>query len=101
MSFAYFALFNVLTMYLTEDFGMSDATAGWVYGVHGLVAGCLSLAGGVATDCLGNQRSLITGSVLLACGYGLGNQTADKAETKQLVEGHPGMVVDRIAMLAP
>lgn len=70
MSFSYFALFNVLVLYLTEDFGMSDSTAGWVYGAHGFVMGFVCLFGGVLTDKIGCRYALIAGSALLVIGYG-------------------------------
>lgn len=70
MSFSYFALFNVLVLYLTDDFGMDDSTAGWVYGAHGFVMGFVCLLGGVATDKLGVRCALLLGSFLLVLGYG-------------------------------
>lgn len=71
VSFSYFALFNVLTLYLTEDFRVSDSSAGWIYGAHGMIAGVFSIFGGLTADKLGVRWTLVIGSASLAFGYGL------------------------------
>eukprot|EP00929_Paragymnodinium_shiwhaense_P013506 TRINITY_DN121354_c0_g1_i1.p1 TRINITY_DN121354_c0_g1~~TRINITY_DN121354_c0_g1_i1.p1 ORF type:complete len:511 (+),score=48.24 TRINITY_DN121354_c0_g1_i1:102-1634(+) len=71
LSLSYFSLFNVLVLFLTDDLGLSDAAAGWVYGAHGMTVGVLSLMAGTMVDKLGARVSLIAGSALLAVGHGM------------------------------
>eukprot|EP00747_Dinoflagellata_sp_TGD_P186985 gnl/TRDRNA2_/TRDRNA2_44409_c0_seq1.p1 gnl/TRDRNA2_/TRDRNA2_44409_c0~~gnl/TRDRNA2_/TRDRNA2_44409_c0_seq1.p1 ORF type:complete len:486 (+),score=61.19 gnl/TRDRNA2_/TRDRNA2_44409_c0_seq1:115-1572(+) len=71
LSFSYFALYNVLTLFLTDDFGMSDIDAGWAYGAHGFMTGIMLLLGGYATDKIGMRLALIFGSLCLVVGYGV------------------------------
>lgn len=69
MSFSYFALFNILTLFLSDDFGASDSTAGWIYGGHGVAVGVLSMFGGMVVDKLGFRRAMLIGSSFLVVSF--------------------------------
>jgi predicted MFS family arabinose efflux permease len=71
MSLSYFSLFNVLVLFLTDDLKLSDSSAGWVYGAHGVTVGVLSFAGGIVVDKLGSAISIYVGSACLLVGYGM------------------------------
>jgi proton-dependent oligopeptide transporter, POT family len=58
---AYFALSLVLTMFLTEEFGLSDTAAGWSYGLYGVMSTVFGFACGWIIDYLGVRVSLLVG----------------------------------------
>ncbi len=64
-SYGYFSFSLIMVLYLSEEFGLSDAAAGWTYGLFGMLATVYGLLVGMLIDNLGVRRSLILGSVLL------------------------------------
>lgn len=58
-SFNYFSLSRVLTLYLTEEFGIGDVQAGTVYGAWGTLLTAYGLLLGSAIDWMGVKQSLI------------------------------------------
>lgn len=61
---AYFGVLTILGKYLSEDVGLSDIHAGWVYSVFtGGITGAMLVLGGVS-DKIGVRRTLL---VALAC----------------------------------
>lgn len=71
VSFVYFVVFSVLTLYLTEDFGMTDFAVGWVYGLHGALVGIWGMLIGAVSDKIGWRRSVIIGTVCHLVAHGL------------------------------
>lgn len=63
-SYAYFSLSLVLTLFLTEEFGMSDTAAGWAYGAYGVMSTFFGLLCGWFIDYLGVRASLIVGAII-------------------------------------
>lgn len=63
-SFAYFSLALNLTIYLTDEFGITDQEAGWVYGLFGVAISITGLIFGVIIDKLGVRHSLWIGAAL-------------------------------------
>ena len=52
-SFAHFSLSYVLVLYLSEEFGYSDQSAGWVYGFFGMLISIYGVLVGFLIDRLG------------------------------------------------
>lgn len=52
-SYNYFSLSRLFVLYLTEDFGISDLTAGTLYGVWGMLLTAYGFFLGGAIDFLG------------------------------------------------
>eukprot|EP00281_Chroomonas_sp_CCMP1168_P015003 CAMPEP_0206214704 /NCGR_PEP_ID=MMETSP0047_2-20121206/1809_1 /ASSEMBLY_ACC=CAM_ASM_000192 /TAXON_ID=195065 /ORGANISM="Chroomonas mesostigmatica_cf, Strain CCMP1168" /LENGTH=457 /DNA_ID=CAMNT_0053636961 /DNA_START=223 /DNA_END=1593 /DNA_ORIENTATION=- len=67
-SFAYFASCVVFTLFLSEDFGLTDGQAGLFYGVKGGLTSLYGLGIGFLIDRLGPRKSLIIGSAFGAIG---------------------------------
>eukprot|EP00510_Aplanochytrium_minuta_P004646 CAMPEP_0184010956 /NCGR_PEP_ID=MMETSP0954-20121128/3537_1 /TAXON_ID=627963 /ORGANISM="Aplanochytrium sp, Strain PBS07" /LENGTH=489 /DNA_ID=CAMNT_0026290675 /DNA_START=124 /DNA_END=1594 /DNA_ORIENTATION=+ len=71
-SVAYFSTSQILTLYLSDEFGFSDVDAGLMYGVYGAI---ISFYGGIVfskqVDRLGVKRSLMMGFWLSALGRGI------------------------------
>lgn len=63
-SYAYFSLALVLTMFLSDEFGMSDTAAGWAYGVYGVMSTFFGLLCGWFIDYLGVRASLLVGAIV-------------------------------------
>eukprot|EP00041_Stephanoeca_diplocostata_P034987 m.1216411 g.1216411 ORF g.1216411 m.1216411 type:complete len:511 (-) comp24613_c0_seq32:181-1713(-) len=64
-AFGYYSVSIILTSYLTAEMGMSDSTAGLVYGLLGMLISIASLIAGNFVDHFGIWVSIITGSALL------------------------------------
>lgn len=63
-SYAYFSLSLVLTLFLTDEFGMSDTAAGWAYGAYGVMSTFFGLLCGWFIDYLGVRASLLLGALI-------------------------------------
>lgn len=63
-SYAYFSLSLVLTIFLTDEFGMSDTAAGWAYGAYGVMSTFFGLLCGWFIDYLGVRASLLIGALV-------------------------------------
>eukprot|EP00571_Detonula_confervacea_P000557 CAMPEP_0172319244 /NCGR_PEP_ID=MMETSP1058-20130122/37168_1 /TAXON_ID=83371 /ORGANISM="Detonula confervacea, Strain CCMP 353" /LENGTH=561 /DNA_ID=CAMNT_0013034245 /DNA_START=273 /DNA_END=1958 /DNA_ORIENTATION=- len=63
-SYAYFSFSLVLTIFLSDDFGMSDVRAGAVYGAYGALITVFGLFTGTIIDNLGVAKCLRIGFVL-------------------------------------
>ncbi|KAI0562217.1 Major Facilitator [Gracilaria domingensis] len=63
-SYAYFSLSLVLTIFLTDEFGMSDTAAGWAYGAYGVMSTFFGLLCGWFIDYLGVRASLLVGALI-------------------------------------
>lgn len=63
-SYAYFSLSIVLTIFLTDEFGLSDSKAGWAYGAYGVMSTLFGLMCGWLIDFLGVRASLLLGAVI-------------------------------------
>ena len=63
-SYAYFSLALILTLFLTDEFGMSDTEAGWAYGAYGVMSTVFGFACGWLIDSMGVRASLIIGAVV-------------------------------------
>lgn len=53
-----------LTIYLTDEFNMSDQEAGWVYGLFGISISIIGLLFGIIIDKLGVRHSLWIGAAI-------------------------------------
>jgi proton-dependent oligopeptide transporter, POT family len=63
-SYAYFSFALVLTIFLTEEFGLSDNAAGWAYGMYGVMSTIFGFVCGWIIDYMGVRASLLTGAVV-------------------------------------
>ncbi|KAA8498560.1 hypothetical protein FVE85_6145 [Porphyridium purpureum] len=63
-SYSYFSFALVLTMYLTDEFGMDDTEAGWAYGSYGLMSTVFGVVCGWVIDLMGVRQSLIIGALV-------------------------------------
>lgn len=63
-SYAYFSVALILTMFLTQDFGMSDTAAGWAYGLYGVMSTVFGFICGWLIDYMGVRASLLIGAVV-------------------------------------
>lgn len=61
-SFAYFSLSVTLVVWLSAEFGYSDAEAGWIYGLFGVITSALSLTTSALVDFAGVRVALIAGA---------------------------------------
>ena len=64
-SYGYFSFSLIMVLFLSDEFGQTDAQAGWVYGLFGMMITLYGLCVGVLIDNFGVRKSLILGSVLL------------------------------------
>jgi MFS family permease len=62
---AYFLFAVVLVSLLSSEFGMSDRTAGWLYGCYGTTVSILGLFMGFVIDNIGVRWTLLLAGVLL------------------------------------
>lgn len=62
---AYFTTSFILVKFLSEEIGMSDQDAGWVYGAWGMMCSVFGMFFGFAIDNLGVRKSLIAGGLIL------------------------------------
>ena len=60
-SYAYFALSQILVIFLHEEFGFSDVEAGLYYGMWGLAITCWGISLSYFNDKLGVRNSLLLG----------------------------------------
>jgi len=67
-SFADFSTALNLVLYLTQEFGMSDAAAGTMYGAWGVATSLFGMAFGAVIDRVGIRSSLLVGGSLLVVG---------------------------------
>ncbi len=70
-SLAYFTLSYVLIKYLTDNFGFSDVSAGWIYGAWTMVISIVIFFVGAFTDSVGIKKALMFGLVMLVISRGL------------------------------
>ena len=63
-SYAYFSFSLVFTLFLSEDFGLSDVEAGTIYGAWGALITVFGLFTGTIIDRLGVAKSLRVGFIL-------------------------------------
>merc|ERR1719191_1450328 len=62
---AYFTTSFILVKFLSEEIGMSDQDAGWVYGAWGMMVSVFGMLLGFAVDNFGVRLSLICGGLTL------------------------------------
>lgn len=63
-SYAYFSFSLILTIFLTNEFGLSDTAAGWSYGAYGVMSTFFGFLCGWVIDYLGVRTSLLVGSLV-------------------------------------
>lgn len=63
-SYSYFSLSLILTVYLTDEFGMSDYAAGWAYGTYGVMSTLFGIVCGWFIDYCGVRLALLLGAVV-------------------------------------
>ena len=70
--FGYYIMNAVLVLFICSKFGISDETSGLIFGVFYFLIYVLALPGGIIADRTQNyKRTIITGIVVMAIGYGL------------------------------
>jgi len=70
-SFAYFSFSFILVIWLSEEYGLDDKQAGWLYGLYGMLTSLMGILVGVAVDNMGVRISLLIGMTVLATSRGL------------------------------
>ena len=70
-SIAYFAVVNVLILYLHDDLRFSDEMAGTLYGGRYTIVSLLVFVSGFIADAMGKRRALIIGALSLIIGRSL------------------------------
>lgn len=83
VSYGYFSTSLMLTLLLSEDFGLSDSTAGWYYGAFGTLTSIYGFMMGFVIDNLGVRLSLLVGAGFLLVGRTL-LATTSSVESVQL-----------------
>jgi len=63
-SYSYFSFALCLTIFLTDEFGVGDEEAGWIYGAYGLATTAFGVICGWFIDYMGVKQSLVVGSLL-------------------------------------
>ena len=63
-SYGYFALSQVFTLMLTDEFGIDDLHAGTYYGMWGTAITCWGISTGFLIDLLGVRMSLVSSYLL-------------------------------------
>lgn len=63
-SYSYFSLGLVLTVFLSQEFNMSDMNAGWTYGLFGVTSSFYGIICGWVIDFLGIRLSLLVGATI-------------------------------------
>lgn len=61
-SYAYVSMVLSMTPFLSDELGMSDVAAGWLYGMFGLLTSVYGFVCGGVIDRLGVRRSLLVGA---------------------------------------
>ena len=70
--FGYYIMNAVLVLFICSKFGISDGTSGLIFGVFYFLIYMLALPGGIIADRSQNyKKTIITGIVVMALGYGL------------------------------
>ena len=70
--FGYYIMNAVLVLFICSKFGISDKTSGLIFGVFYFLIYVLALPGGIIADRTQNyKRTIITGIIVMAIGYGL------------------------------
>ena len=70
--FGYYIMNAVLVLFICSKFGISDETSGVIFGVFYFLIYVLALPGGIIADRTQNyKRTIITGIIVMAIGYGL------------------------------
>ena len=70
--FGYYIMNAVLVLFICSKFGISDGTSGLIFGVFYFLIYVLALPGGIIADRTQNyKKTIITGIVVMAIGYGL------------------------------
>ena len=70
--FGYYIMNAVLVLFICSKFGISDETSGLIFGVFYFLIYVLALPGGIIADRTQNyKRTIITGIIVMALGYGL------------------------------
>ena len=70
--FGYYIMNAVLVLFICSKFGISDETSGVIFGVFYFLIYVLALPGGIIADRTQNyKKTIITGIVVMALGYGL------------------------------
>uniref|UniRef100_A0A7S3LHR3 Major facilitator superfamily (MFS) profile domain-containing protein n=1 Tax=Aplanochytrium stocchinoi TaxID=215587 RepID=A0A7S3LHR3_9STRA len=67
-SIAYFSTSQILTLYLSQDFGLSDVDSGLMYGLYGAMISLYGILFSSQVDKFGVRRSLVLGFLLSAIG---------------------------------
>ncbi len=70
--FGYYIMNAVLVLFICSKFGLSDATSGLIFAVFYFLIYVLALPGGIIADRTQNyKKTIITGIIVMAIGYGL------------------------------
>ena len=70
--FGYYIMNAVLVLFICSKFGISDGTSGLIFGVFYFLIYMLALPGGIIADRSQNyKKTIITGIIVMALGYGL------------------------------
>ena len=70
--FGYYIMNAVLVLFICSKFGISDETSGLIFGIFYFLIYVLALPGGIIADRTQNyKKTIITGIVVMAIGYGL------------------------------
>ena len=70
--FGYYIMNAVLVLFICSKFGISDGTSGLIFAVFYFLIYVLALPGGIIADRTQNyKRTIITGIIVMAIGYGL------------------------------
>ncbi|MFK7989629.1 MAG: MFS transporter [Sandaracinaceae bacterium] len=70
-SIAYFAVVNVLILYLHDDLRFDDETAGALFGSWGTLISILTFAAGFIADAMGQRKSLLIAALVAVVGRSL------------------------------
>lgn len=63
-SYSYFSMSLVLTLFLSQEFNLSDMDAGWTYGMYGVASTFYGIVCGWVIDFLGVRLSLLIGAII-------------------------------------
>ena len=89
---AYYAVFIVITLYLSNVWGFSDVQAGWVAGAFSAMLYLLPTFTGAIADKMGFRNSILLAFLLLTIGYGGLGLLPTILESAGLV--HYGMIAE-------
>eukprot|EP00753_Platysulcus_tardus_P014492 PLAT4379.5.p1 GENE.PLAT4379.5~~PLAT4379.5.p1 ORF type:complete len:493 (+),score=182.85 PLAT4379.5:65-1543(+) len=67
-SYAYFSMSINFPIFLTDEFGIDDTTAGFIYGTWGVLISVFGMLAGGMIDYLGVKNSLVVGAAVSAIG---------------------------------